>query len=91
MFFRDTAIVFWQSVRMAVISDTHRLINALTERGFSEKQAEAITGAIQQIDLSNVSTKADLKDLENRMLKWMIPLMIGQAAVFGLIVKWLVG
>ncbi len=76
---------------MVVLPDTHRLVGLLTERGFTADQAEAITDAIQEIDLSNVATKADLKELEIRILKWMIPLMVGQAAVFGLIVKWLVG
>ena len=89
--FRDNRPLLWQYVCVAVIPDTHRLINTLTKRGFSADQAEAITHAIQEIDLSNVATKGDLRDLENRILKWMIPLMVGQAAVFGLIVKWLVG
>lgn len=74
---------------MAVITDTHRLIGFLQDRGFTRKQSEGVTEALQQLDLSKVATKADLRELEIRVLKWMIPLMIGQAAVFAFIVEWL--
>ena len=40
--------------------DTHRLINDLKERGFTEKQAEEITEAIKAQDLDHLATKADL-------------------------------
>lgn len=71
--------------------DTHRLISDLKQDfGFTEKQAEGVATAIKRIDLEHVATKADLRELENRFLRWMIPLLLGQTAVFGLIVKWLV-
>ena len=80
-----------------LILDTHRLVESLQSRGFSETQAEGITAAIQEIDLSNLATKADFVDLkteirtmEARMLRWIIPLLLGQTALFAAIVGWLV-
>ena len=62
-------------------------------RGFSEQQATGVTEAIQEIDLSHLVTKQDLKEaiagLEIRMLKWAVPLLLGQTAIFAAIVKWL--
>jgi hypothetical protein len=43
--------------------DTYALVKHLTSVGFSDEQAEALTGALRQaqdIDLSNLATKADL-------------------------------
>lgn len=77
------------------IVDTHRLFSDLKQRGFTDQQAEGVAEAIADIDLSHLVTKADLqaelRQLEIRMIKWMIPLLLGQTAVFALIVKWLVG
>jgi len=50
-----------------VILDTHRLISHLKEHGFSENQATGITEAMQEIDLSQLATRADLRELELRM------------------------
>ncbi len=47
--------------------DTHRLVNALKDRGFNEQQAAAVTEAIQEIDLTHVATKSDLREIELRM------------------------
>lgn len=52
---------------MATLSDTHRLIQMLTKSGFTTEQAEAITDVIQEIDLTNLATKADLAQLETRL------------------------
>lgn len=80
-----------------LILDTHRLIESLKQRGFSENQAEGITDAIQQIDLSQISSKADIAELktemqavEAKMLRWIVPLLLGQTALFAAIVGWLV-
>ena len=90
---RDKCGILWQYVPVAVaLIDTHRLVLDLKqEYGFDDKQAEGVAEAIKRIDLNHLATKSDLRELENRMIKWMIPLMLGQAAVFALIVKWLVG
>jgi hypothetical protein len=48
---------------------------------------------MQEIDLSHLVTKQDLKEaiagLEIQMLKWAVPLLLGQTAIFAAIVKWL--
>ena len=48
--------------------DTHRLITRLKGRGFSEEQAAGITEALQELDLSQLATRADLRELELRMI-----------------------
>lgn len=73
-----------------VVLDTHRLIERLRKQGFSEQQAEGIAEALQDIDLERLATKADLKELENHLLKWIVPLLLAQIAVFSGIVQWLV-
>jgi len=43
--------------------DTHELVKDLKASGFTDEQAEAVTRAVrlaQEIDLSNLTTKADL-------------------------------
>jgi hypothetical protein len=43
--------------------DTHQTVKDLTAAGFTDAQAEALTSAlrqVQQIDLSDLATKADL-------------------------------
>lgn len=80
-----------------LVLDTHRLIESLKLQGFSDTQAAGISAAIQEIDLSHLATKAGVADikteirvLEARMLKWIIPLLLGQTALFAAIVGWLV-
>ncbi len=65
--------------------DTHQLVKGFIKSGIKEAQAEAIINAIAQsreFDLSNLVTKADLKDeigklrsemheIKADMLKWM--------------------
>lgn len=67
---------------MVAIIDTHRLITHLTSQGFSAAQAEGIVETITEIDRSHLATKADLQDeirkLEIRMLKFLIPIIIGR-------------
>ncbi len=50
--------------------DTHQTVKDLTAAGFTDTQAEALTQAlrqVQQIDLSDLATKADLADLRREM------------------------
>lgn len=85
-----------------LVIDTHEFVNGLTKAGVPEKQARAIVEGLQKIDLTQVATKEDVlllkKDLQIEiqqvkidMIKWFVPLLLGQAALFALIVKWLVG
>lgn len=50
---------------MSVVAfDTHKIVKRLRDAGFSEPQAEAVTAAVQEgavIDLSHLATKADLQ------------------------------
>jgi hypothetical protein len=70
--------------------DTHELVKDLKASGFTDQQAEAVTRAVrlaQELDVSNLATKADLaalrgdldtklSTLELRLLKWMIGVAI---------------
>jgi Coiled-coil domain-containing protein 90-like len=49
--------------------DTHETVENLTAAGFTDAQAEAVTRAlrqVQQIDFSDLATKADLADLATK-------------------------
>ena len=50
---------------MALI-DTHKAVKQFTTAGIPEKQAEAITEVISNID-QNVATKGDIDRLENKI------------------------
>ena len=50
--------------------DTHQTVKDLTAAGFTDAQAEALTQAlrhVQQIDLSDLATKADLAAVRSEM------------------------
>ena len=90
--------VFWGMLYdggMARITfDTHSLIARLREAGIEEKQAEAIVEGIQEINLEGVATKSDIAELKQEitnlkvdMLKWIVPLLIGQVALFVALVE----
>ena len=49
---------------MATIAvDTYKIIKQLQERGFTKDQAEALVSVAQEVDISTMATKEDLKDL----------------------------
>lgn len=53
---------------MSVITiDTHLVIQNLVKGGFSQQQAESLVYAAKKLDLSNVASKADIKNLENKL------------------------
>lgn len=87
----------WHTSFVATISiDTGVALNRLTDAGIDRKEAEAIVETIRDVDLQQVSSKDDihrlelkLTELEARILRWAVPLLVGQAAVFAAIVKWL--
>ena len=86
----DKCRKLWHPTSVATLTDTHGFVKGLVKAGIPENQAEAIAEGLK-LNMSEVATKADLRDLEIRILKWMIPLMVGQVAAFGMVVKWLVG
>jgi hypothetical protein len=89
---RDARPTSWHTIAVTTLIDTHRLINDLKQRGFTEQQAEGITQVIEAQDLDNLATKADLRSeihaLEIRTIKWAVPILLGQVAVFAAVVEW---
>ena len=68
-----------------IVADTHKVIQSLEKRGFTKEQAEGVTQALQELDLREFATKADLKaelaKLENTMIKWLVGALIAQTAL----------
>ena len=56
--------------------DTNGIVEKLEQRGFSRTQAEGITEALKELDVSTLSTKADLKDLELRLYTYLGGILI---------------
>lgn len=70
---------------MALI-DTHKAVKQFTTAGIPEKQAEAITEVISNID-QNVATKGDIDRLENKIeveAKWIKTVSV---IIIGLLIK----
>jgi hypothetical protein len=59
-----------------LIIDKFTLVQKLEKRGFSHAQAEGIAEALSAVDLSEVPTRADLKDLELRLYKYFGGILI---------------
>ncbi|NYZ17291.1 DUF1640 domain-containing protein [Azospirillum sp. RWY-5-1] len=86
---------------MAASFDTHAFVKRLTAAGMPEAQAEAVTTMIREArdaDLSQMATKADVaqlrsdlradvSDLKADLMKWLVPLLLGQAALIAALVK----
>ena len=75
----------------------HDLVRELVAAGVPETQAEAITQGLSKANLENVATKHDIselrieiRDVKIDMLKWIVPLLLGQIVALAAIVKWLV-
>lgn len=71
--------------------DTLKFVERLEKAGISREQAAAIAEAQKQafseaMD-SQLATKADLMEMENRLIKWGIGLAFGQIAVIAALVK----
>jgi hypothetical protein len=74
--------------------DTHAFIKNLVASGMHEKQAEALSQELKNIDTQNIATKGDIKDLELKieqvkfdLIKWFVPMLLGQAALVVTLVK----
>ena len=83
-----------------VTVDTHELMKQLiASYDFSEEQAEGVVHAVNSIDLSNLATKADIKDtkreieniraelreMELRLKLWMGKSLIAAVGVLALL------
>lgn len=76
---------------MSLIIDTHRFIEELKTAGFTPAQAEGLVRALQKSDLNHLTTKADLKELELRLVKWIIAVVGIGVAVMALIMDFQLG
>lgn len=76
-----------------LILDTHNFISRLIAAGLAEKEAEAIVEGIKEINFENVASKGDVRlaiaELKADFFKWLVPLLIGQIAVFAAVVKFM--
>ena len=74
------------------LRDTHKFATKLKQGGFSAEQAEALTEAMQDIDASDFTTKADLQQLEHAidkridglkfdLIKWMVGTQLAYGAI----------
>jgi hypothetical protein len=83
----------------ALTMDTHRIVKRLKDAGFTDSQAETVTDIIAETrasDLADVATKADLvplatkadvADPEVKIIKWLLPLLLGQTGLIVALVK----
>ncbi len=71
----------------AIAFDTHKFVKHLTEKGFTEEQAEAL--AVEQVNLlnGNPATKTDIEALRADLLKWMFGALIAQGGLIVALVK----
>ena len=78
--------------------DTLRYMKRLKAAGFTEEQAEVQAEALAEAIRDSLVTKADLVDTETRLrieirdlhtnlIRWLVPLMIGQTAIVAAMVK----
>lgn len=65
--------------------DTYRLVNVLKQRGFSEQQAGGIVEVLQEIDLGNLASKQDIRNLEMKLreLELRMTIKLGGLIVAG--------
>jgi hypothetical protein len=77
---------------MATITfDTLKFVEKLEKAGMSRDQASAIAEAqkdafAEAMD-SQLATKSDLLEMENRLIKWGLGLALGQVAIIAALVK----
>ena len=94
---RDKSFHLWHHIRIATLTiDSHEFITGLTAAGVPQAQAEAIAQGFSKVNLESVATKQDvselrleLRDVKVELLKWIVPLLLGQIVAFAAIVKWL--
>lgn len=64
------------------------LYDALRAAGVSDEQAKAAAGAVIAAESrQDLATKADLAQLESRVIRWNVGTIIAMTAVFAAIVK----
>ena len=89
--------------KATVTLDTHKIVKRLKGAGFNDMQAETVTDILAETratDLADVATKsdiavlqsqmatkADLAQLEIKIIKWLVPLLLGQAGLVVALIK----
>lgn len=56
----------------SALYDTHRHVKRITETGVSEGTAEAIIGSVTELMATDIATKADLANMETRLIRWVV-------------------
>ena len=70
-----------------IIFDKLTYLDRLKSGGFTEEQVRAYAEALDIALRESVATKVDLRELETRVVKWLVPLLLGQAALVVTLVK----
>jgi len=74
----------------ATTFDTHKFIRRLRSAGFEEVQAEALVSAFNETNAAReLAIKFDRKALEANLIKWAFGLLLTQAVVIAMLVKFL--
>ena len=75
-----------------LVIDTNGIVKKLEQRGFSRAQAEGITEALKELDISPLATKADLElALANQtvtIIKWMTGILLAQGALIVALIQY---
>ena len=64
-----------------LVDNKYRIVSILQANGFSKEDAQIVTQALTSVDVSELSSKKDLKDLELRMVKWGVGIQVAQTGV----------
>ena len=75
-----------------LVIDTNGIVKKLEQRGFSRTQAEGITDALKELDMSSLVTKSDLElALANQtitIIKWMTGVLLAQGALIVALIQY---
>jgi hypothetical protein len=68
-----------------LVIDTNGMVKKLEQRGFSRAQAEGITDALKELDVSSLVTKSDLElalaKATTTIIVWMTGILVAQGAL----------
>lgn len=72
---------------VTITFDKLAYIDKLKASGIAEDQARAQADALDMALRESVATKSDLVELRYELIKWFVPLLLGQAALIAAIIK----
>jgi hypothetical protein len=76
-----------------LVIDTNGIVKKLEQRGFSRTQAEGITEALKELDVSSLVTKADLElalaTQTTTIITWMFGALLAQGALVVALIQYL--